>query len=91
MNNNQKVFDVPTLGYVDWRETMEKVIEFGIKNWNGRQVRKPMICNFPVYVRTKNQRITFVAQFNNRLMLSGLQVDANWNKVLEKVEVTYAH
>ncbi len=76
MNNKQEVFDIPTLGYTDWRKTVENVIEFGIKNWNGHQVKKPMICNFPVYVKTKNQRITFVAQFNNRLMLAGLQVNA---------------
>lgn len=89
-NNNQEVFDIPTLGYTDWRKTMDKVIEFGIKYWKKRGSKEPMMFNFPLYVGTACQCLTFVAQFNNRLMLAGLQVDATWNRKTGKVEVLYA-
>jgi hypothetical protein len=89
MNNNQEVFDVPTLGYTDWKETTKKVIEFGIKNWNGTKVKKPMVFNFPTYVGTVSQSLTFIAQLNNRFKLGGLWVQAVWNRPDGTVVVRY--
>lgn len=90
MNNNQEVFDVPTLGYTDWEKTIKMVIQFGIKNWKEKRNSKAMFFNFPQYVRTVSQHLTFVGQFNNRIMLAGLLTDATWNKTLGKVVVTYS-
>lgn len=90
MNNEPEVFDIPTLGYVDWRETMEKVIEFGIKNWKIQgSIKEPMVFNFPPYVKKTSQRTTFIAQFNNRFKLHGMQVDATWDRMNGKVKVTF--
>ena len=87
--NNKQVFDITTIGYTDWYKTTNKVIEFGIKHWNGQEGRKPMVFNFPVYVGTVNQCLTFVGQLNNRLKLAGLRAEATWNRLTGKVEVTY--
>ncbi len=86
-NNNQKVFDTPTLGYIDWEKTIKMVIQFGIQNWKKKRNSKVMFLNFPRYVRTVSQHLTFVAQLNNRIMLAGLLAKATWNKSLQKVSV----
>ncbi len=86
-NNNQEVFDVPTLGYTDWEKTIKMVIQFGIQNWKQLKNNEVMIFNFPTYVRVVSQHLTFIAQFNNRIMLAGLLAEATWNKNLQKVIV----